>query len=158
LAVLRLMTNSNLVSIPAGNLRASTRRDRIRNTGHGTCEKPRFHVTSARLEFETASNWPQVRPRFWQHCVNATRARRALHPVTKPPDDGRTVQEKFDALLRDMLAAGAIAVVPEVQSAPNQQMPLLGVTNKPNGDGRSTAERLDALPRRAAAEAGLTAH
>jgi hypothetical protein len=63
--------------------------------------------------------------------------------VAKPPDDGRTPQEKFEQLLRDMLEAGAIAVVHEGVEAIQQQRPLLGTNTQREPTGpRSAARRV----------------
>ena len=53
--------------------------------------------------------------------------------VVKPPDDTRPAQEQWDDLIRRMIAAGAISLVPD-DLIPKPQ-PVLGIA-KPNGRRR----------------------
>jgi hypothetical protein len=55
----------------------------------------------------------------------------ATNVVNKPPSDGRSIQEQWNDLLRGIIEAGAIAIIPDDPP----QAPLLGIANKPNRDG-----------------------
>ena len=58
--------------------------------------------------------------------------------VVKPPDDTRPAQEQWDDLIRRMIAAGAISLVPD-DLIPKPQ-PVLGIA-KPNGRGALTVNK-----------------
>jgi hypothetical protein len=73
----------------------------------------------------------------FSHCVapSATRPIASYQngpaAVSKPSPDNRSIQEQWNNL-RDMIEAGAIAIVPD---DPLQQAPFLGIANKATGDG-----------------------